>query len=116
VSAIKLLFDRVLLLDEGETIILNFKTEKDLRSKKVMLFREKTKYEKALNGASFKAIFIGQKVDKVKGVFELKLSTNGTDLDWLSDAIVKRRGGETKPLDLEVEGAETVRIKKLQSM
>ena len=55
-------------------------------------------------------------VDKVKQVFELKLSTNGTSLDWLTDAIIKTRGGDEKKLDLEVKTNEQERIKKLQSM
>jgi hypothetical protein len=115
-SAIRHLFDKVLTLQEGETIILTFENAKDLMSKKVMLFREKKKYEESLkNVANFKSFFIGQEINKKTGIFKLKLSTNGTNLDWVTSAMLKQKGGECKPLELEIPDVEAERIKKLQA-
>ena len=43
---IQQLFDRVLQLEEGEEIILKFPDALQLASKKMLLFREKAKYER----------------------------------------------------------------------
>lgn len=98
------LFDRVLMLEEGEVITLTFNNMKDLASKKTLLFREKRKYEEKLkNSLNFKEIFISQDASTKT----LKLSTNGTSLDWLSTATITV--GESKtPLELGKEIHEKV--------
>lgn len=114
-TAVSQLFDRVLTLEEGESIILKFKNAKDLKSKKTMLFREKYRYEQKMKDvASFKAFFIGQRLIESKGIYELKLSTNGTSLDWLTQAMLEQKGGETKPLDLKITTGETERLERLK--
>lgn len=116
-TVVSALFDRLLTLESGQVIELSFDSYGEFNSKKVMLFREKRQYEKRMkNVINFKSIFIGQKVDKKNGTYLLKLSTNGTSLDWLTNAVIKQKGGETKALDLPVPEVEQDRIKKLQNM
>jgi len=111
------LFDKVLTLESGEVIELTFQTEKDLVSKKTMLFREKRKYEQRMKDTvSFKSFFIGQEVNKKRGVFKLKLSTNGTSLDWLTSAIIRDKEGDESKLEVEINTGETERINKLKNM
>lgn len=111
------LFDRLLTLESGQVIELSFDTEKELVSKKTMLFREKKKYEQRMkNVLNFKSIFIGQEVKKRTGVYKLKLSTNGTSLDWITNAVIKTKGGGEEQLNLPIPEVENDRIKQLQNM
>lgn len=116
-TVVSTLFDRLLTLESGQTIELTFDNHSDFMSKKTMLFREKKKYEQRMkNVLNFKTIFIGQKVDKKTDKYLIKLSTNGTSLDWLTSAIIKTRGDEDKKLDLPVPEVEQDRINKLKNM
>lgn len=116
-TVVSTLFDRLLTLESGQTIELTFDNHSDFMSKKTMLFREKKKYEQRMkNVLNFKTIFIGQKVDKKTDTYRIKLSTNGTSLDWLTSAILKTKGDEDKKLDLPVPEVEQDRINKLKNM
>lgn len=114
-TAVSALFDKVLTLNEGEVITLKFDSLKDMLSKKTMLFREKRKYEARMkNVPSFKSFFIGQTVKDKEGIYILRLSTNGTSLDWLTNAVIKRKEGEIVPLELDIPAVNEDRMKKLQ--
>ena len=111
-TPISLLFDRVLLLEEGETIVVKFTTSNELKSKKTMLFREKTAYEAKMNkSAVTKGIVIRQAIDEFAKTYKLLLSSSGTSLDWLNDAVIKSVNGENKlellPKDERLENMKT---------
>jgi hypothetical protein len=114
-TAVSVLFDKVLTLDEGEIITLKFDSLKEMLCKKTMLFREKRKYEARMsNVPSFKSFFIGQTVKEKEGVYIIRLSTNGTSLDWLTNAVIKSKEGEVVPLELDIPAVTEDRLKKLQ--
>jgi hypothetical protein len=96
-TAVSLLFDRVLLLNEGEEIIVNFCNENDLKSKRTLLFKEKKLYEERMNKRLVtKGIKIHQEIKPDKQMFRLKLSCSGDSLEWLNDAVVRTKEGDTK--------------------
>lgn len=114
-TPIGLVFDKLLTLENDEVIVLPFSTEAEMKSKKVMFFREKKKYEERMkNAPNFKVFFIGQEVNKAKGTFNLKLSTNGCNLDWFTNAVIQKKGEEAKALDSILETSEEKRIKELK--
>ena len=96
------LFDKVLLLEEDETIVLTFKTQLELNSKKVLLFREKAAYEKKMSGMVVtKGIVIRQRCNAAKQKFQLLISTSGTSMDWLNEAVVVKGKEERKLIEHE---------------
>lgn len=99
--SIQKLFDKVLELEHGEIITLTFQNEKDLNSKRTMLFREKKLYEKRTRNKAFKAIFITKEVKTKEGIFKIHLSTSGTLLDFLTTAVVKDKEGNETPINLD---------------
>lgn len=109
-------FDQVLLLKEGEKLVLQFDTPEDRESKRIMLYREKRKYEAAHKGANFKTFFIACRGNAKKGEYLLELSTNGSSLDWLATAVIKKQGEEVRKLDLNkpAENTEKERLEMLK--
>lgn len=108
------LFDKVLELTDGDVITLTFTSEKDMNSKRVMLFREKRKYEMA-TGSLGTTIFIRQDTaGRADGIFKLHMSVSGSDLDWITNATVTSRTGIERPLGLEVTEEEAARIAMLE--
>lgn len=94
---IKDLFDKVLELKGGDVIVLNFVTEKDMLSKAVMLQRERKRYDEQLGEQS---VFIHKETDRKKGVFRIHLSSSGSVLDWIQNAVIKSPDGKTRALEM----------------
>jgi hypothetical protein len=108
---IKQLFDRILRLEQGETIILNFNSEHEMKSKRTMLFKEKAAYERSCKIVA-KGIRIRQHISRLTDTYQLKISCSGTATDWLVKALIEK-GGETKELGL-LDMKENERIMKLK--
>ena len=114
-SVLSRLLDRVLLLEDREVITLSFSTQGDMLSKKVLLYREKTKYEtKMKNEDSFREIFITQKCNKDFNRFELELSLGGTEVDWIASATVGIRLGKKVALALALPDKAVERLEQLK--
>jgi len=110
-ALIKQLFDKILTLETGETIILEFLSENDMKSKRAQLFKEKAAYERSCKIVA-KGICIRQHINRLNDVYQLKLSCSGTSTDWLLNAVIEK-GGERKDLGLR-DMKEDERIMKLK--
>lgn len=85
-GCISRVFDKVLELEPGQTIVLNFNSMGDMKSKRTLLFREKAKYESRVKNP--KDIFIRQEMITRENVFRIYLSVDGGGEDWTSNAVV----------------------------
>jgi hypothetical protein len=87
------IFDKVLSLNPSEQLVIPFTSLAELRSKKTLLHREKTKYELLMQSTSnFKPIFISQRVKTEQGIFELILTCSAGN-SYLENAVVQRGDG-----------------------
>ena len=85
------LFDKILSLDDGQEIVLKFNNYDTMHSKRIMLFREKKKFESKMVRAKV-AVFIRQELDTKNKVFNLRLSKCSLELDGCSEMVLLQDG------------------------
>ena len=115
-SLIKCTFDRCLTLDDGEIIVLKFDNEQEFNRTRVSFFAERSKYYETMkkSGLPCKSVNVSQITRPKQNYWALELSTDSDNVLWFATAVIKTKGGDKRPLDLNTSAEEVDRYNKLK--